>query len=268
MDKQALLDHVEKSPKAVGVHDKAAWLDIFAEDYSVEDPVGSTPHTGEAANEAISRFYDTFIAPNDIHFNVAHDIVNDMHVVRDLTVHTGMSEKLKAEVPMHLLYQLKEVNGELRIHRLAAHWELMPMMGQVFSNGFAAFPVLSSLTARMFRYQGVGGILGFSRAAFNVGNKGKRIVDQYFEDLNQKHMDRVLKHIEKVDTIMFGEKPYTHDDVNNMNFDHFETGKMIAAGNFVTVSFMVHIEGLALSGVAFFEFDKGAKHIVSLRFYC
>lgn len=268
MDKKKLLEHVEKSPKAVGAHDKAAWLDIFAEDYCVEDPVGSAPHKGESANEAISRFYDTFIAPNEIRFSVAHDIVNDMHVVRDLTVHTGMSDSLQAQVPMHLLYELKEVNGELKIHRLAAHWELMPMMGQVFSNGFAAVPVLSSLTARMFRYQGLGGVLGFSKAAFSVGNKGKKIVEQYFEDLNQKHMDRVLKHIEKVGTIMFGERAYTHEDVNNMNFDHFETGKMIAAGNFVTVSFIVHIEGKAQSGVAFFEFDKGAKHIINLRFYC
>ncbi len=35
---------VEKSPAAVALHDKAAWLSLFARYNIVEDPVGSRPH--------------------------------------------------------------------------------------------------------------------------------------------------------------------------------------------------------------------------------
>ena len=34
---------VERSPAAVAVHDKAAWLALFARYNLVEDPVGSAP---------------------------------------------------------------------------------------------------------------------------------------------------------------------------------------------------------------------------------
>ena len=93
--------------------------------------MGSPAHIGNelVGNKALGRFYDTFIAPNKIEFEVAKDSVNGNLVVRDLNVHTTMST-LKLIVPMHLLYELEEEQGIYRIKRLAAHWELMPMMSQ------------------------------------------------------------------------------------------------------------------------------------------
>ena len=81
---------IEKSPAAVAVQNKAAWMDIFARYSLVEDPVGSTPHLsgvydcrqGYRGRERLSRFYDTFIAPNKIRFQVDRDTVCGLHVVR------------------------------------------------------------------------------------------------------------------------------------------------------------------------------------------
>ena len=129
---------VERSPAAVRAHDKQAWLALFAIHHVVEDPVGSTPHrTGVPGNRGrqrgaapLSRFYDTFIAANDIRFHVDRNIVCGLHVVRDLTIEIAMSPQVTVHVPMHLLYELTEEGGELRISRLAAHWELWPMLRQ------------------------------------------------------------------------------------------------------------------------------------------
>ena len=37
-----------RSPAAVAVHDKSAWLSLFARHNRVEDPVGSAPHVSAA----------------------------------------------------------------------------------------------------------------------------------------------------------------------------------------------------------------------------
>lgn len=111
-----LLATVEASPRAVAAHDRAAWVGLFADSASVEDPVGSRPHIGRAA---IERFYETFIAPNGIAFDVEHDVVSGMTVFRDLSIATTMSTGVTLHVPMHLRYDLSEVDGELKVQRCA-----------------------------------------------------------------------------------------------------------------------------------------------------
>ena len=52
---------------------KEAWLDVFADDAIVEDPIGPSyfdpEGKGHRGKEAISAFYDTAIAPNKLEFN-------------------------------------------------------------------------------------------------------------------------------------------------------------------------------------------------------
>lgn len=166
-DKLAL---VKASPQAVAVHDKAAWLDLFSHDALVNDPVGSAPHT---SHTAISRFYDSFIAPNDIRFDADQDIVCGMTVVRDLTIVTRLPTGLEAPVATHICYELKQENDQLKIHRLYAHWELMPMVLNTLSAGFIGLRSYVKLSVRMVQCQGVGGVLGFMRG-FLGGGRGRR----------------------------------------------------------------------------------------------
>lgn len=57
------------SRKAVSAKDKAAWLDLFAEDGCVEDPVGPSAFdpegTGHRGRDAIAAFWDQTIANTD-----------------------------------------------------------------------------------------------------------------------------------------------------------------------------------------------------------
>ncbi|GAA4476291.1 hypothetical protein GCM10023094_15790 [Rhodococcus olei] len=179
-----LLTIVRNSPAAVAAHDKRAWLGLFARHHVVEDPVGGRPvlgglfdaRSGRRGDAPLSRFYDTFIAPNDIHFHLeAEDIVQGLHVVRDVTIETRMGG-VTARAPMHLRYELTLDEGEPRIRRLAAHWEVAPMFAQVGGISPAKLRVGATMGARMLRLQGVGGSLAFGRAVRSVGEPGKRAV--------------------------------------------------------------------------------------------
>ncbi|MGW1740385.1 nuclear transport factor 2 family protein [Nocardia sp. NPDC001965] len=167
-----LREAVLASPRAVAAHDRAAWVGLFATDAVVNDPVGSDPHTGY---DAIARFYDTFIAPNDIVFDVAHDYAEPATVLRDLTITITMSTGARVRVPMHLRYEVVEEDGALRIGYLAAYWELVPMVGQLLGTGPKGLRAGTRLGMLLLRNQGVRGLMGMARACTGIGGTGKRI---------------------------------------------------------------------------------------------
>jgi len=275
---QQLLAHVEKSPAAVAIHDKAAWMNIFAKFHIVEDPIGSTPHigglydsvSGERGNGPLSRFYDTFIAPNKLSFDVKRDIVCANHVVRDLSINIQMSDKVHAQVPMHLLYELVQEDGELKVVHLAAHWELMPMITQILAKGFACFPVLTSLTVKMFKNQGVKGMLGFSKAALNIGKKGKACVKTFEQAWNGNNLSELMScFCSDAKTVAW---PVGESTVNPSQLFEERAGKLtftkiMSAGDCVTASLLLKTDNGDQEGVAIFEFNRALGKIAAVKFY-
>lgn len=64
----------QRSRDAVTARDKEAWLEVFADDAIIEDPIGPSHFDpegkGHRGKEAISAFWDKAIAPTDrIEFN-------------------------------------------------------------------------------------------------------------------------------------------------------------------------------------------------------
>ncbi len=275
---EQLLQHVEKSPAAVAIHDKKAWMSIFGQYHIVEDPVGSSPHVGglydakdaERGHGALGRFFDTFIAPNKLSFDVQQDIVCGQHVVRDLTINIEMSPTIKASVPMHLLYELGQEDGEWKVVRLAAHWELIPMVMQLLKKGFACAGVLFDLTLRMFKYQGVRGILGFSAAALNVGNKGRHQMQEFVAAFNQKDLSRLMATCSSDAAIIFwpyGSKALSPSQWMEATEGSLSITKLLVAGEAVTLSVQWTVEGEIKSGVLIAEFNRSSKTINELRAY-
>jgi hypothetical protein len=171
----ALIAFVDGSPEAVMRHDRVGWIALFADDCLIEDPVGARPHrAGDRA--VIGRFHDTFIAPNQIIFHRGRDYVDGLDVLRDLSLEIRMAPGVAIHVPMFLVYELTEESGALRIKRLAAHWELPPMVQALLRCGIPAVRPALALGTRMLRLQGVSGTLGFLRAWFSAGAAGKRAV--------------------------------------------------------------------------------------------
>jgi len=275
--KETLLEVVEQSPAAVAIHDKKAWMGIFAQYHVVEDPVGSAPHFGglydaksaRRGHGALDRFFDTFIAPNDIVFDVQKDVVCANHVVRDLTVHISMSGKVKIAVPMHLLYELVQEQGEWKIMHLAAHWELLPMMKQLFSRGFACVPILSALTVRMLKLQGLSGMLGFSKAVFNIGESGKQQAQAFINAFNNRDNKTLETLLEPNALLMlpFGSEAIAAAQALKTNIQHPSIHKVMVSGDIVSATLHLMQDGQEKQGVAFFEFNKKTKKIVALRCY-
>jgi ketosteroid isomerase-like protein len=81
-----------RSQAAVEAKDRAGWLDLFAADAVVQDPIGPSPldpaGNGHRGRAAIAAFYDTVIAPNErVSFEIERsylcgDEVADVGVIR------------------------------------------------------------------------------------------------------------------------------------------------------------------------------------------
>src|SRR5450432_2740360 len=81
-----------RSRAAVHARDRDRWLDLFAPDAVVQDPIGPSPFDpdgkGHRGRKAIAAFYDTVIAPSErITFEIEHsylcgDEVADVGVIR------------------------------------------------------------------------------------------------------------------------------------------------------------------------------------------
>mgnify|MGYP000218127975 CR=1 FL=1 len=272
---------VNRSPAAVAVHDRDAWLSIFAQYNIVEDPVGSAPHfsgvydrrDGRRGFGPLKRFYEAFIAANNIQFYVERDIVCGLHVVRDLTLEILMSGRLTVSVPMHLLYELKVEQGEagdqLRVFRLAAHWQLRAMLKQQMAHGMDSLIAGSTAGWRMFRHLGVSGIVGFMQALNSVGNQGKQRATQFAYLLKHRHGTGLSDLFAKTNA----EVAFPYPDQTMAVSELAKLGgelqytKLLAAGNVVSASFTYKGETEQYQGVVFFEFERRSMSIVSAKFY-
>jgi len=219
--------YVSQSPKLCAAHDRAGWVGLFARDGQVNDPIGSKPHDGR---EAIERFYDTFIAPNQLSFDVEHDIVNGMTVVRDLHINTVMSTGVRISVPMHIRYVLREEHGQLRIHRLYAHWELNAMLRQQYAT-LKGIWTSFLLTPRLLKFQGLSGVMGFMQGTKGVHEAGKKTALEFIATSPQ--------------------------------FAGMTPGKTLAAGNWVSVTLR---KGTA-RGVGVFRFDSGPDRVSEAQLF-
>jgi hypothetical protein len=268
---------VERSPAAVAARDKAAWLQLFARYNLVEDPVGSAPQisgiydrrTGYRGSDRLGRFFDTFIAPNTIRFHVDRDVVCGLHVVRDLTIEITMSPSVIVHVPVHLLYELTVEDDELKIFRLAAHWEFWPMLKQQTASGWPFVAVGSASAARLLRHMGVTGMVGYMRALSSVGAAGKEQIAHF------------LRYFNAGDAVALGSL-FARPDIE-IAFPHagqrlaiadcarqggeMQFSKQLAAGNVVSATVVYQRADQTFHGVAIFELDSRSLRIVALSFY-
>ena len=268
---------VERSPAAVARHDQAAWMQLFARYSLVEDPVGSAPHingifdasSGYRSADRLRRFYETFIAPNAIQFHVDRDIVCGLHVVRDLTIEITMAPLVVVRVPMHLLYELTIEDDELKIFRLAAHWELRPMLRQQMTAGWRSLKVGNAAAARMVRHQGLAGIAGFMRALHSVGAAGKVQAERFARYFNAGDEEALASLFAAPDILIAfpcAGRKFSITECARLGGE-LSFSKLLAAGNMVSATVDYNRSGNRIQGVMFFELETQRLRIVAATGY-
>jgi ketosteroid isomerase-like protein len=121
----------QRSVAAVQAKDKQAWLDLWAEDGCVEDPVGVSfiDPTGEGFRGAARReeFWDKNIGPTDSIVFALHDSFaagNEVANVATITITVGGNTVTECEGVF-----VYRVDDEGKLLSLRAFWETDRMMG-------------------------------------------------------------------------------------------------------------------------------------------
>ena len=111
--------------------DKQNWLDLFAEDAIVQDPIGKSPldpvGSGHKGKEAIEKFYDTVIANGNIEFNILESIPCADECANFAQIINIVGD-VKIETNMIVIYR---VNSDDKIVSLRAFWDYEKMEDQL-----------------------------------------------------------------------------------------------------------------------------------------
>ena len=256
----ALLEAVERSPAAAAAHDRHGWVGLFTEDGTIEDPVGSRPHTGPSE---IGRFYDTFIGPREIGFHRDLDIVGDSSVIRDLALEVVMGSAVTMTIPAFLRYDLRRVDGHWKISVLRAYWELPAMVLQFLGNGISALPAGIQLSRGLIRNQRVRGAAGFAAGFRRVGSRQKTLVDTFVNALGRGDRFAALQALSSGATIAFGDDEVADLTELIRRCPGATATKLIAAGTTVAAS----VSTGQRRGVLFADVARGGTGIQRVRYF-
>jgi ketosteroid isomerase-like protein len=125
MTETAAQQAAKRSMDAVREKDKQAWLNNFAEDARVEDPVGVSPldptGAGHRGKEAIGDFWDLMIAPGKIEFDIRESWpAGDRAVANVGSIFNTMPEGTRIEAKGVFVYHVDE---EGKVAHLRAYWD-------------------------------------------------------------------------------------------------------------------------------------------------
>jgi hypothetical protein len=255
-----LLAAVERSPQAAAVHDRPGWVGLFTTDGRIEDPVGSRPHVGTAE---IGRFYDTFIGPRDITFHRDLDVVQGQVVVRDLDLEVVMGSAVTMTIPAFLRYDLRDVDGDWKIARLRAYWDLPAMMMQFLRNGVSAAPAAAQLTQGLIRNQRLRGAVGFAAGFRRVGSRQRALVTAFVGAVAAGDQVGAQRMLSRDAATTFGDEGALSIAELVTRFRGATAPKLIAAGGTVAAS----ITSVGERGVLFAEVAMRRNEIRRVRYF-
>ncbi len=110
---------------AVSSGDRDAWLDGFADDAAVYDPVGGSPFdpdaTGLRDRDALTQFWDLTVAPNTVAFDVTRTHAGGDEAAVVATVRVAFPTGAEVAYDGVFVYRVDEQG---RIAELRAYWDL------------------------------------------------------------------------------------------------------------------------------------------------
>ena len=122
-----------QSVQCVQNKDREGWLSVWAEDGVIEDPVGISPldpaGKGHVGVEAITRFYDTIIAPGDLRFSIRHSFACGNECANVGTITNKSAEGFVSRTELVMVYR---INDEGKLQSLRAFWEFDDTVDSMF----------------------------------------------------------------------------------------------------------------------------------------
>jgi len=104
---------------------REAWVDLFADDAVVRDPVGKSPHDpageGFVGKARIGEFWDMMIAPGDLIIAPHKRISCGDDIVAVYMTAANFIAGFKTSIEMIATYR---VNGEGKIQSLDVYWDV------------------------------------------------------------------------------------------------------------------------------------------------
>lgn len=121
-----------KSMQYAMTKNKQAWLDLFADNAVVKDPVGKSPldpeGQGHQGKQSIECFWDQVIANGNVQLTaIKRYISGDKHCAVAIEGKNDMGF-METLIDMLVVY---EVNEAGKIVSLSAHWDFNDMMRQI-----------------------------------------------------------------------------------------------------------------------------------------
>lgn len=264
-----LLDKVNESPKNVGAHNKSGWVGLFGQSGIVEDPVGTQVYYAQNT-PTISQFYDAFIQPNQIHFEIEYDIVSDMNVVRKAVVVSKTPSGFVIRVPAYLLYQLHDENQSLQVKRMAAHWEMGQLTKSVVGKD-GGLPSVKDQAVWLFKtLGGYGSVKYFTQGlAFGVFGRGKRVASSLSYNLEFGRERKFLKAFKSDASISLpgGKTISPSEFFQEFKGTKFEILNPISSGYTTSFEYTASREGHTGKGIGILHFTKFSQKIEKLEIF-
>jgi hypothetical protein len=264
---EEILAVVERSPANVAKHDRDAWLGLFSDAAFIEDPIGSPPapkHDG-----TLGRFWDTFIAPHDIRFEIARDHFMGHDVFRDALIHTRIGEKIKIDVPAYILYQLDDA---MQVKRMAAHWQMGALSLGAMKLGPRAWVAMTLLFARMIRVMGASWVWGYLASLWRgIGRRGPRAAAALAQAIATRDSIHARALFTDEGVVQLGTSEVHATRLLELFADgaRLTIDAPVAAGWTTSCRFKVTgpEQSQSLGGLALLEFAPGSRKIQRARFF-
>jgi hypothetical protein len=276
MDKDKLMELVNRSPELVDKHDREGWLNLFSSSAVVEDPVGAGANRKgkdlRKGKDGLGRFYDIFIGPNKIKFTVHQDIVIGNEMVREVSIHTTLANGAVTEVHCYLIYYGVDEDGEPKIESLRAHWDFgRNAITLMKRNGFKGVSASMAQFGTMIKIQGLKRVVEYLGAMYKgILKKGIKAVNAFTAAVNSSNEAAFACLFDPGATIEFpaGEKIAAGDFLKGAGSDlSLEISGLRSGGWYTSGVFDAKVDGANHQGVAFFQFSPETKKIVTARFF-
>jgi hypothetical protein len=262
-----LVAFVERSPQFVAAHDREKWLGLFAETALIEDPVGSPP--APKAGGMLGAFWDTFIAPHQIQFEIRRDYAIGRDLFRDALIHTRIGRSIRIDVPAYILYQVDDASGGLQVWRMAAHWQLTRLSLAALKLGPRAWVAMTVLFGRMLRRMGPSWVGGYVGAFWNgIGRAGLSAVARLQRAIETRNPEALPELFTDDAEIEIGTTTATARQLFSLLApgSRLEVEAPVTAG--FSVSFRFTLDGpTPRARLALLEFVPGTRKIGRARFF-